>query len=235
MASRFAQLQSAILPPIVAFVLRSVLATLRVRHSGSGPIDGLNASGRNYIMAFWHSDNLYAVFSRVKLPAVPVISHHRDGEMMVRLMQRFGVTDFARGSSTRGGAAALRELLRWARKGANLAIAPDGPRGPVYEVKEGVIAAARMAGIPIVPMRFHPERCIEFSRSWDHSRLPLPFSRALYIYGDPVEVDRNATTDELEHARLRLQRSMNEIRERAAVDFERLWHAGLRENEGRQL
>lgn len=232
MARRFSRLKAAVLPPVAASVLRGILGTLRIRHYGSGPIDALNAAGGNYILAFWHSDNLYAIFSRVKLPTVPVISHHRDGEMMVRLMKRFGVTDFARGSSTRGGASALRELLRWGKRGANLAIAPDGPRGPVYEVKEGVIGAARMAGIPIIPMRFHPERCIEFSRSWDHSRLPVPFSRALYVYGEPLTVGRDATAEQLEQARLRLEHDMNQIRERAATDFNRLWREGARGNEG---
>lgn len=227
MGDRSRAIKAKILPPLVALILRSIRGSLRIRHVANEEIDRFNAEGTNYILAFWHSDNLYAVFSRVRMPAVPVISHHRDGEMMVSLMRRFGITDFARGSSTRGGANALRELIRWAKKGVNLAIAPDGPKGPVYEVKDGVIAAARMSGIPIIPFRFHPERCIDFARSWDHSRLPLPFSRAIYIYGPALRVDRNAGPEELESARMQLQNTMNEIRQRAATEFESLWKAGV--------
>lgn len=222
------KLKSIVLPALAAVLLRSIIGSLRIRHANSEDLDRLNREGQNYILAFWHSDNLYAVFSRVLLPAVPVISTHRDGEMMVRLMRYFGARDFARGSSTRGGSMALRELLRRAREGQRLAIAPDGPKGPVHVVKEGVIAASRLAGIPIISFRFHPEKAWVFTRSWDQSRLPRPFSRALYLYGEPISVPRDASPEEQENYRVRLEQTLNDLRVRAAADFETLWHSGRR-------
>ena len=228
MPSPFERIRAIVLPALAAVLLRSVVASLRIRHAESAEIDRLNRDGQDYILAFWHSDNLYAIFSRVRLPAVPVISTHRDGEMMVRLMRHFGVREFARGSSTRGGSSALRELIRRAREGNRLAIAPDGPKGPVHVVKEGVIAASRLAGLPIVPVRFHPERAWIFTGSWDQSRLPRPFCRALYLYGAPVSVPRDATAEQQEEVRRQLELNLNQLRERASAEFETLWSSGLR-------
>lgn len=228
MARRTEKLRALVLPALAAVLLRSIIATLRIRHADSDSIDRLNRNGENYILAFWHSDNLFAIFSRVRLPAVPVISTHRDGEMMVNLMRHFGVRQFARGSSTRGGSSALRELLRAARDGKRLAISPDGPKGPLHVVKDGVIAASRIAGIPIVPVRFHPEKAWIFARSWDQSRLPRPFARGVFLYGEPISVPREATSEDQERYRLRLENELNGLRERAAKEFDELWKRGKR-------
>lgn len=222
------RIRNACLPPLAASLIKAMFATLRIRHVGSDEIERMNREQRNYIVAFWHSDNLYAIRSHIRLPAVPVISHHSDGELMVAMLRRFGVEHFARGSSTRGGAAAMREMLRWARRGERLAIAPDGPKGPVYEVKEGVVALSRLSGLPIIPIRFHPERAWNFTRSWDRSRLPKPFTRAIYLYGPSLAVARTATGDEMERARVELEQRMNELRVSAGEDFARLWQEGAR-------
>lgn len=102
-------------------------------------------------------------------------SASRDGAIAARVLEHFGVTA-VRGSSSRRGARALVELIELARQGFDLAVTPDGPRGPRYEVKPGVIALAQHTGLPLVPISFFlsPKRVL---RSWDNFQVPLPFGR----------------------------------------------------------
>lgn len=134
-------------------MIRSLKATMRVRHVDSDGIAALNASGEKYIIAFWHNDLLMMIYARFMLPLAAMISQHRDGELIAQTMKRFGA-DAARGSTTRGGRAALREMITLAKNGVNLAITPDGPKGPRHVAQMGVVRAAQMTGFPIVPIAF---------------------------------------------------------------------------------
>ena len=132
-----------------AIFIRTLHATLRVRHVHVENIRNL----QQYIIAFWHDHLLLMLHSRYRRPISVIISQSRDGEMIARVFDWYGV-ESARGSSTRGGTAALREMIREAREGKNIAFTPDGPKGPPRILKEGVIAAARATGLPIVPIAF---------------------------------------------------------------------------------
>ena len=114
------------------------------------------------------------------------------------------------GSSTRGGAGALREIVRRIRKGADAGFTPDGPRGPRRRVQPGVIAAARLSGKPIIPVAFsaRPARRL---RSWDGTLLPHPFARGLFIYGEPLRVPRSADGAEEENCRLALEADLDRL------------------------
>ena len=121
--------------------------------------------------------------------------------LLAEILGRFG-HEMAWGSSTRGGAAALRKVVRRMRDGYDASFTPDGPRGPRRRVQPGVIAAARLSSHPIQPRAFsaRPARRL---RTWDRTLLPYPFSRGLYLYGDPFPVPRDA--DAAEQERLRLE------------------------------
>ena len=134
---------------IASLFIRALHATLRVKHER---VENL-AGTPQYILAFWHSHLLLMLHSRYKRPISVMISRSKDGEYIARVFDWYGV-DAARGSSTRGGGAALRELLREAREGKNLAFTPDGPKGPPLIAKDGVVYAAKMSGLPIVPVAF---------------------------------------------------------------------------------
>jgi lysophospholipid acyltransferase (LPLAT)-like uncharacterized protein len=132
-----------------ATLIRSLYATLRVRH-----VDAENIEYRQqYILAFWHSHLLLMLHSRYKGPITVMISQSKDGEYIARVFDWYGV-DSARGSSTRGGGSAFREMLRSARAGKNIVFTPDGPKGPPRVAKDGVVYAAQMSGLPIVPVAF---------------------------------------------------------------------------------
>ena len=141
------------LPRIGAAFIRALHATLRVRHVHSEHIDRLNAESKNYIIAFWHAHLLLMLHSRYRRPITVLISQSKDGEIIARVFDHYDVTS-ARGSATRGGVAAMRELIRIARSGENIVITPDGPKGPARVAKEGLVYAAQATGLPIIPIAF---------------------------------------------------------------------------------
>jgi tetraacyldisaccharide 4'-kinase len=148
-----------------------------------------------------------------------IISQHRDGEYIFQIACRLGIKA-VRGSSTRGGTAALFELVtspRYSRD--NIGITPDGPRGPIGSVKCGVVLLAKMMGAPIVPVSIASSSYWEF-KSWDRFRLPKPFSVALLLLGRPIMVGRKAGPGEIEEKRQELERDMRELNERSEERME---------------
>jgi len=155
---------------IASLFIRALHATLRVRHVNVENI----TSTPQYILAFWHAHLLLMLHSKYKKPISVMISRSKDGEYIARVFDWYGV-DSARGSSTRGGGAALRELVREARAGKNIVFTPDGPKGPAREVKDGVIVAAQLSGLPIVPIAFAAKKksCCARGTAWSsHTHSP---------------------------------------------------------------
>ena len=206
---------------MAAAFIRALHATLRIRHVDVGRIERLNDAGRNYIIAFWHAHLLMMIYAAFARPIHVMISQHRDGELIARTMGLFGARSL-RGSSTRGGAVALKAMIRAARAGAILGITPDGPRGPRHEVQPGVVLAAQAAMIPIMPIVFVARRKT-LLRSWDRFEIPMPFSRALFVYGNPLDVPRDATREDVERLRLALQDELLTLNRHAEESFAELW------------
>lgn len=132
-----------------AWLIRGLHATLRVRHVHVENLTGQ----KQYIIAFWHAHLLLMLHSKYRQPIVVMISQSKDGEYIARVFDHYGV-ESARGSSTRGGTGALREMIRDARAGKNIVFTPDGPKGPNRIVKPGLVLAAQATGLPIVPIAF---------------------------------------------------------------------------------
>jgi lysophospholipid acyltransferase (LPLAT)-like uncharacterized protein len=130
-------------------VIRGLHSTLRVKHVNSENLTEVP----QYIIAFWHDHMLMMLHSKFRKPISVMSSRSRDGDIAANLYSYYGV-ETSRGSSTRGGIAALRGLIRMARRGNNIVFTPDGPRGPARVAKEGVIVAAQVTGLPIVPIAF---------------------------------------------------------------------------------
>ncbi|MBI3812213.1 MAG: lysophospholipid acyltransferase family protein [Nitrospirae bacterium] len=151
------RLRDGILPRLIPWlgywVLRGLRSTMRIEVvNGDGP-DAFWRTGKNFIIAFWHGRQLMmpAVYGGKKISIL--ISRHRDGELIARAVGYFGFHS-VRGSTTRGGAAALKQLIRSARAGDDLAVTPDGPRGPNQVVQLGVMELAKLTGLPIIPVTF---------------------------------------------------------------------------------
>jgi len=199
-----------------AIVIRLLRVTLRVRHVRVENIE----RQPQCIQAFWHETIVMMLFSRFHRPITVMSSQSRDGDIAVFVYWTFGVRSI-RGSSRRGGNAAMREVVRAARGGSNIAMTPDGPTGPPRIAKDGVIFAARMSGLPIIPVTFAAKRTKRL-RSWDRMIVPLPFSRAIFLYGEPLAIARD---DDGEEARKKLEMAMNELADEAETNFEVLWRS----------
>lgn len=142
------------------------------------------------IYAFWHRYQILMAYEKRGCGALVLVSRSRDGELIARVVERFGLRT-ARGSSSRGGGTALRELLDGVRSGRSAAFTPDGPRGPFRSVQPGVLALAEKTGAPIVPLAWAGSRVKELS-SWDRFLIPLPFGRYEVVFGEPLRVGGEA-------------------------------------------
>jgi lysophospholipid acyltransferase (LPLAT)-like uncharacterized protein len=127
--------------------------TIGMRVEGAAHVDTLLAESKRMIIAFWHAQQLMMPLAYRGSEAYVLISRHGDGELIQRIITRFGLRA-VRGSSTRGGMEALRELIRLGRSGVDLVITPDGPKGPRHVAKMGVVQLAKATGLPIVPLAF---------------------------------------------------------------------------------
>lgn len=209
----------ALLVMLATAFLRTLHATLRVRHLHANHPD----DAPQFILAFWHECVLMCLHSRWRRPTKAIISRSKDGSIIAGVVERYGA-EAARGSSSRGGEIALREVLRDVRAGKIIAVTPDGPKGPRRIVKEGVVFLAQATGLPIVPFHFAAERCKRL-RSWDRHIVPMPFSRALFVYGEPMLVPRDGDAAEW---RTKIETAMTALAEEVERDFDRLWSSAPR-------
>ena len=143
----------SLLPPIAATAVRAVARSMHCETRGHEALDALYREGRNAILAFWHAQQLMILIGYRGTGAHVLISRHGDGEIIARIIARFG-HEAVRGSSTRGGAGALRSLIKLGRSGRDMGVTPDGPKGPRHVAKLGVIHLAKATGLPIVPLAF---------------------------------------------------------------------------------
>ena len=168
------------------------------------------------LFALWHNRLAVAMTfwsivrrQRAESGLAALISASRDGGLLSRTFQHFGVTP-VRGSSSRRGAQALIELVTVLREGYHVAITPDGPRGPKYSVQPGIISLAQLSGAPIVPAGAIIHSKKELS-SWDAFQIPLPFARCELSFGPPIHVPRRASKEELEAIRVQLEAEMKRL------------------------
>ena len=198
-------LSSALVP-----LLRPLfLATMSVRRLRPAVRRDLIESGRAFVGVVWHQYFLYSIELVGERKVLFMSSRSKDGELSTRLLRRMG-HGVVRGSSSAGGSAALRELTRFLEKGFAAVMVPDGPRGPARVSKPGCVMAARDAGVPLVPFGCALSPSVKL-RNWDQSAIPLPFCTLVLGYGDPIDVPRDASREELEEIRLRLDREMARI------------------------
>ncbi|RMF44963.1 MAG: DUF374 domain-containing protein, partial [Deltaproteobacteria bacterium] len=168
----------ALAPPLAAVLIRGLHAVMRTEIIGDEPLRKLWQRGENVILAFWHDQLLLMALGYRGPGARILISQSKDGELIARVMKRLG-HEAVRGSSSRGGREAFREMMKLAQEPVDIVFTPDGPRGPRHQLKDGVVQLARMTGRPVVPMAFVVSRGHRFG-SWDRFLLPFPFSRGVY-------------------------------------------------------
>ena len=181
-------------------VLKTFYAGLRFSVTGEEAIRETWRAGHATIFVGWHGRLLPLVFRYRNEDLVMLVSAHRDGEYLARIARGLGY-DSIRGSSTRGGYRALREMVRAVRAGHSLCITPDGPRGPRERFKAGALQVARISGVPVIPV-VAGSRQAWWIEGWDRFLVPKPFAHIHLAFGRPRTIPAKATSGDLErHAR----------------------------------
>lgn len=201
---------------LIYALVRTVAATIRFRWSD---LSGSLASSPQTQLIFccWHnrlalSLMMYHHYIKQRAPSrrlAALVSASKDGALLARVLEWFGAQP-VRGSTSRRGPQALLELTSWAEQGFDLAITPDGPRGPRYLVQEGIISLAQLTGLPIIPVSYYLawKKCL---RSWDRFQLPLPLTRCEVVIGAPIWVPRDTAESQREVLRQQVEQAMKSI------------------------
>lgn len=198
-----------IVPFLGALYLKLVKLTGTYRVEGGEHLESVEKGGRGSVWVVWHNRLIGAIILHRGKNVGALISQSYDGELIARVVERLGYTAL-RGSTTRGGAGALKAVLRHIRAGHAAVFTPDGPKGPRYEVQQGAAYAAMKAGVPVLPLGVAASGKKVF-RSWDRFQLPLPFSKVQVVYGVPLTFTGDEDVDEVrEKIRAALTRATEE-------------------------
>ena len=201
---------------LIVAMIRAVALTLRFRWRDSsghlvGPVPG------TAIYCAWHNRlvlSMVAYHGYIKKHKstrgiAAMVSASKDGGFLTAILECFNVQP-VRGSSSRRGPQALLELTTWAERGYDLAITPDGPRGPRYQVQDGVMSLAQVTGLPIIPFSYYLKWKLQV-KSWDRFQIPLPFSRCEMALDKAIRVPREATDEEREELKMQLEKALRNI------------------------
>jgi lysophospholipid acyltransferase (LPLAT)-like uncharacterized protein len=201
---------------LIVAMVRVVSATLRYKWKDSSGYYDQGPAGPA-IYCIWHNRLALCMAAYFDFVAqrnatrglAAMVSASKDGAFLAAILECFKVHP-VRGSSSRRGAQALLELTTWAERGYDLAITPDGPRGPCYEVQDGAVSLAQVTGLPIIPFSIVLKWKLRLN-SWDRFQIPLPFSYCEMRTGKPVYVSRNATGEQKDNLRQVLETALREL------------------------
>jgi len=198
---------------IIAFIAFKLLATSwRITLVGQEKVDKIWLGGKRVCYAIWHGRFLPFIHTHRKQKVSLLISWHRDGEYLARVVRKLGFTT-VRGSSTRGGLRAVAGMIK-ASKDYDLGLTPDGPKGPSRIVQPGVIYISQRAKIPIVPLGISANSFWRL-KSWDGFTIPKPFSKIVMLVGEPIWVKQEFSDNCLERTSSELQNNLNHCTEEA--------------------
>ena len=195
---------------VLASYIRLVFFTSRKSYHIHPDSAHLMRGEDNAVFAFWHGRMMMCpTIEPPKRKMHVLISFHRDGKLISDTIAHFGEATIS-GSSSKGGMAAVKDILRALKSGDNVSITPDGPRGPVQVAEMGLVTVAKLSGKPILPVTFSAARHKRL-RSWDRFMLAYPFNHIVFCAGAPIIVTRDTDAVGEEAARLSIERAMNEL------------------------
>lgn len=173
-----------ILPFIAQMYLKICFLTCRKTYEGREILQAVEDDPKPYTIATWHGRFIALIWLYGRGNACGVLSQHTDAEILARVLRYFG-HDTVRGSSTRGGVGALRQMIAKLRQGYDIGITPDGPKGPPLVVKPGAVGAAKATGTTILPVSYSGSP-VKILSSWDSFVFPLPFGRMHFVVEKPL-------------------------------------------------
>ncbi|MBN1464871.1 lysophospholipid acyltransferase family protein [candidate division KSB1 bacterium] len=190
-------------------------ARMRVQHAHHWRRAMREKNGLIYLV--WHGKMLLPIYVHRRQSISAMVSEHGDGEIIAQTILRLGYRT-VRGSSTRGGQRAFRDMLRQLKNGERCTVLPDGPNGPRQQLKMGAILLAQRSGANILPLTFAAQKPIVIS-SWDRFTLWWPFSKCCVLYGEPIKIPRRLSLDELEAQRSFVEQRMLALEQEADAIF----------------
>jgi lysophospholipid acyltransferase (LPLAT)-like uncharacterized protein len=190
----------------------ALLATVRFRVEYPERFESLQARGQPVLFALWHGRLLPLTYFHRHRGISAMVSQSKDGEFIARIVEKWGF-EALRGSTSRGGLTALRDVARRIRAGRSVAITPDGPRGPRQRLQPGIIAAAKTTGAPILPVVAGCTRAW-WPGTWDRFCVPKPFAEVVVLYGEPHYVPRDAGEADMARHAADLERELNAMIQR---------------------
>jgi len=188
--------------------VRLLIRTLRVK-----TVEAAKRPESAVIYCFWHSQLLSLAYLYRRRNIHVLASSHRDGEYIVRVIERLGFGT-VRGSSTRGSVKVIAGALAKLQQGVDIAVTPDGPRGPAQQFKPGAVFLAKESGTPLVLGVAVPEKAWRF-KSWDKFIVPKPFSRLIHLKTKPIYIPKEISDEDLEKTRLEMENLLNEMTRQA--------------------
>ena len=199
-----------IVPPLAALLIKALMLTCRVvkREGLERGREAVSRAGGGAIYPTWHQRMPYLFHHFGSRHVTTMISKSRDGEYAARVASWLGFKG-VRGSSSRGGPRALKELVQKIKEGVITGMLADGPQGPARVAKMGSLIMAREAGVPIIPVLWGADRCWVFN-SWDKYLVPKPFARIAILYAEPLWIPPSAKRDELETFRRLFENRLNQ-------------------------
>lgn len=195
---------------LVVTSLKLLFATCRKEFAIFPGTNGWDASiSSRFLFAVWHDVLFFPLLVAKPQHMSALTSRHQDGSYVAEILRLLNIQPF-RGSTNRGGAQALRQLLDAAEQ-QHITLTPDGPRGPRREMKDGIVFLASRTGLPIVPAAFSCRRGIRLKGTWTDMLLPLPFTTAYCILGEPIHIPAELTREEIDQQTRRVQEATNQL------------------------
>lgn len=202
---------------IAVVLLRLLFRTCRVRVLPQGAVwtKGYfdNSPPEFFLYSIWHDLMLFPIFGKRSNHMATLVSRHEDGSVLATAMQILGI-GAVRGSTSRGGATAVRELMNVAKE-YHICITPDGPRGPRRKMKSGIVFLASHTGRAIIPTAYAASRWWSIKGRWTDMRIPKPFSKVILLGGDPIRVPPNLSRDQIENYTALVEQQMRHAQETA--------------------
>lgn len=195
---------------LIALYIWFVHATSRWKVEGTETRDEMFASGQPFLIALWHNriGMMPYACKEMNHQLCVVASGHRDGRLVIDAMGQFGFDGIP--VDSKNGSQATRAIMRRLKNGGWVGITPDGPRGPRLVVKEGMVAIAAMAGVPILPVAYSTNRRRTLN-TWDRFHIPLPFGRGLCRWGEPITLPARPSSEQRETWRQHVEEVLNEL------------------------
>ncbi len=206
------RLKLFVAPPLIAWPMKCLEWTTRSEVKNPEVWEGAGAGKTPIIMAIWHETIALGVWEQRYSGFHALTSYSFDGELAARVIGHYGIPSL-RGSSSMGGAEALRDLKKALEIPVTVGFTPDGPRGPRREAKAGIAILSARTGVPVIPYALVATPTWRL-KTWDRFMIPKPFGRILSAYGEPIPPPPDCSRESIEQMRLRVQDSLNAVHAR---------------------